>query len=135
METSSQTEERDLSRRFGFASLAVWASLGFLLEGAHALKLSAYLDQPLTRELLLWAHAHGVGLSLVVLAYAAVGITERSLRYGRALRRAAVLMPVAFALGIFAHSEADPGPSIWLVPVGALLLLYALFGITRSLRA
>jgi hypothetical protein len=127
--------EHDRARAFGFLSLTAWASLGFLLEGAHAFKLSAYLDHPLRRELLLWAHAHGVGLSLVVLAYAAVGINQRSARYGKALRTAAVVMPAAFALGIFGHSEADPGPSIWLVPVGALLLLYALINISRSLRA
>lgn len=127
--------EGQRARRFGFASLTIWASLGLLLEAAHAFKLSAYLDQPLRRELLLWAHAHGVGLSLVVLAYAALGITPRALRFGRPLRIAAVLMPAAFALGIFGHSEADPGPSIWLVPVGGLLLIYALAGITRSLRA
>jgi hypothetical protein len=72
---------------------------------------------------------------LVALAYAALGLNARSLRYGRALRLAALLMPTAFALAIFGHSEADPGPSIWLVPVGALALLYALFGVTRSLRA
>ncbi len=134
-EDPAVVSESERARRFGFASLTVWASLGFLLEAAHAFKLSAYLDQPLRRELLLWAHAHGVGLSLVVLAYAALGITPRSLRYGKPLRAAAVLMPAAFALGVFAHSEADPGPSIWLVPVGALLLIYALAGVTRSLRA
>jgi hypothetical protein len=132
---STQETERERSRSFGFLSLTLWASLGFLLEAAHAFKLSAYLDRPLRRELLLWAHAHGVGLSLVVLAYAAVGINARSVRYGKALRSAATLMPTSFALGIFGLSEADPGPSIWFVPVGALLLLYALINITRSLRA
>jgi hypothetical protein len=127
--------ERDTARQFGFRALTVWAGLGFVLESAHAFKLSAYLDQPLRRELLRWAHAHGVGMSLVVLAYAAVGVTSRSARYGKALRIAAALMPSAFALAIFGHSEADPGPSIWFVPIAALLLLYALFNISRSLRA
>jgi hypothetical protein len=135
MEDASLENEQLSARRFGFRALTLWASLGFLLEGAHAFKLSAYLDHALRRELLLWAHAHGVGLSLVVLAYAAVGITESSARYGRSLRAAAIVMPSAFALAIFGHSEADPGPTIWLVPVGALLLLYALFNISRSQRA
>ena len=134
-EDPAVSTERERSRRFGFASLTAWASLGFLLEAAHAFKLSAYLDQPLRRELLLWAHAHGVGLSLVVLAYAALGITPHSIRFGKPLRAAAVLMPAAFALGVLGHSEADPGPSIWLVPAGALLLIYALAGVTRALRA
>lgn len=125
--------EQARARRFGFLSLTTWASLGFGLEAAHALKLSAYLDQPLRRELLRWAHAHGVGLALVVLAYAALGVSERSERFGRWLRLGALLMPLGFGAGIFGHSEADPGPSIWLVPVGALLSLGALAGIVRTL--
>lgn len=134
MSDETQLEsERERCKRFGFASLTLWASLGFLLEAAHAFKLSSYLDHPLRRELLLWAHAHGVGLSLVVLAYAGLGLNRGSLRQAKPLRFAALIMPAAFALGIFGHGEADPGPSIWLVPVGALALLYGLFGVTRSL--
>lgn len=126
-------QERARARRFGFASLTAWATLGFALEAAHALKLSAYLDHPLRRELLLWAHAHGVGLALVVLAYAASGVHTGTARFGSLLRFASVLMPIGFALAVFGHSEADPGPSIWLVPVGALLVIAALFRIWRSL--
>jgi hypothetical protein len=125
--------ERDRSRRFGFVSLLVWMSLGFGLEGAHALKLSAYLDHPLRRELLVWAHAHGVGLALVVLAYAASGVSAGSARAGQALRAASVIMPAGFALGVLGHGEADPGPSIWLVPVGALLAIGALISVVRAL--
>jgi hypothetical protein len=125
--------EHARSRRFGFVSLALWMSLGFGLEAAHALKLSAYLDHPLRRELLVWAHAHGIGLALVVLAYAASGVSAGSLRAGKALRAASVLVPAGFALGVLGHGEADPGPSIWLVPVGALLAIGALIGVVRSL--
>ncbi len=133
---SALEQEKLRARRFGFASLAGWTSFGVLLEAAHALKLSSYLDQPLRRELLVWGHAHGVGLALVVLAYAALGVdTADSLRFGRRLRLVALLMPLSFVLAIFGHSEADPGPSIWLVPLLALLLVSALIGITRSLRA
>ena len=122
------------ARKFGFMSLTVWASAGFALELAHGFKLSAYLDQPLRRELLRLAHAHGVGMSLVVLAYAALGIVdERSLAHGKRLRGAALLLPLGFVLGSVATSESDPGLGIVLVPVGALLLLWALFGIVRSL--
>lgn len=128
-------QERLRARRFGFASLAGWASAGLCLEAAHGLKLSAYLDHPLRRELLVWAHAHGVGLSLVVLAYAAVGIdSDQALRFGPRLRLSALLVPLSLAFAIFGHAEADPGPSIWLVPPAALLLVSALLGITRGLR-
>jgi hypothetical protein len=126
-------QERARARRFGFFALTAWATLGFALEGAHALKLSAYLDHPLRRELLVWAHAHGVGLALVVLAYAATGVHAGTARFGSVLRAASVVMPLGFALAIFGHSEADPGPSIWLVPVGALLVIVALFGVWRRL--
>lgn len=130
----TSSDEAWSARFFGFASLLVWAVVGSALELAHGLKLSAYLDHPLRRELLRLAHAHGVGLSLVVLAFAAVGIVdERSRVHGRRLRIAAVLMPVGFLLSVFGHAEADPGPAIWLVPIGAAFLLVALVGVVRAL--
>jgi hypothetical protein len=129
-------QEQLRARRFGFAALTGWASAGLCLEAAHAFKLSAYLDHPLRRELLVWGHAHGVGLALIVLAYAALGSAgESALRHGPRLRLAALLLPLGFVLSIFGQSESDPGPAIWLVPAAALLLLSALIGITRALRA
>jgi hypothetical protein len=130
---SDLERERARTQRFGFAALAAWAALGFALEAAHALKLSAYLDHPLRRELLRWAHAHGVGLALVVLAAAASGLNEGAQRFVVWLRRGAVLMPLGFASSVFGHSEADPGPSIWLVPIGAFLTIGGLAGIARAL--
>jgi hypothetical protein len=122
------------ARRFGFASLFCWASVGLALETLHGFKLALYLDQAMRRELLRLAHAHGVGLSLVVLAYAAVGVVdERSLAHGKRLRAASVLVPVGFALSSVGTSESDPGVMIVLVPLGALLLLWALSGVWRSL--
>ncbi len=118
--------EKARARAFGFVSLFVWTSLGFALEAAHAFKLSAYLDQPQRRELLVWGHAHGVGLGLLVLAYAAVGSELATRRAGPLLRVGATLMPLGFVLGILHTSESDPGPAIWLVPVGALSLLLGL---------
>jgi hypothetical protein len=122
------------ARRFGFVSLLAWALLGFALELAHGFKLSSYLDQPMRRELLRLGHAHGVGISLVVLAYAALGIVDaRSLAHGKRLRAACLALPLGFVLGSVGTSESDPGLAIVLVPVGAVLLLWALVGIVRSL--
>lgn len=130
----TSSDEALSARRFGFASLLAWALFGSALELAHGLKLSAYLDHPLRREVLRLAHAHGVGLSLVVLAFAAVGVVgPRSRVPGRQLRAAAVLMPAGFALSVLGHAESDPGPAIWLVPVGVVLLVVALIGVLRSL--
>ena len=111
----------------------MWAFVGFTLEVAHGFKVALYLDHPLRRELLRLAHAHGVGLSLVMLAYAALGVVdERSLAHGKRLRVASLLIPLGFVAGCAGMSEADPGLGIALVPIGAALLLWALAGIARS---
>lgn len=113
------------SLRFGWTLLFVGALAGTALELAHAFKLAAYLDDPLTRLLLTLAHAHAVGLALVVLAHAHVGSDPRP-STGRMLRLGALLLPLGFALGAIAHPESDPSIGIVLAPVGALLVLVAL---------
>jgi hypothetical protein len=40
----------------------------------------------------------------------------------------------ACALCIFGQTETDPGPGIWLIPMGAVLLCASLFGIARAQR-
>ncbi len=136
MQLQDLERERARASSFGFCSLFIWALLGFSLEAAHAFKLSAYLDQPQRRELLVWGHAHGVGLALVLLAYAAVGVRDaRSVRAGRSLRFAAVAMPLGFTASAYNLSESDPGPAIWLVPVAAAALLWGLFEVARASRA
>ena len=128
---SAALEERRRScRRFGWSALGGWAVFGLGLEALHGFKVSAYLDEPLTRELLVLAHAHGVGLSLVVLAFGEAGAPlfgDRS-DHGAslALRAAALLVPLGFALSAIGHPEGDPGLPIWLVPPAALAAIYAL---------
>jgi hypothetical protein len=113
--------------RFGWTSLAAWALGGFGLELAHAFKLSMYLDDAATRSLLTLAHAHGVGLALVVLAFGAWGAPLHAhCGAGRLLRAGALFVPVGFALGPIGHTETDPGIGIALVPVGACAVLIAL---------
>ena len=41
-----------------------------------------------------------------------------------ALILAAILLPGGFLLGGFFTYDGDPGSGIWLVPIGALLMLY-----------
>jgi hypothetical protein len=121
------------ARRSGFALLFASACTGFVLEGAHALKLSAYLDVPLRRELLTWAHAHGVGLALVLLAYATAGVVDRATaKVARTLTIGCVLLPLGFLLSALDVHESDPGTAIVLVPVGALCVLRALFSVLRA---
>lgn len=124
--------EQGRTRRFGWTSLALWAALGFALEAAHGFKVDAYLGDELARMLLRLGHAHGVGLSLVVLVYGVSGVPVLSLRSGQALlagkllRVASVLVPAGFALSAFGHPEGDPSVAIFAVPLGALALLAAL---------
>lgn len=123
------THLRTSIARFGWSSLTLWAAAGMALEAAHAFKLSAYLDDELTRMLLRLAHAHGVGLALVVLLFGAYSphLGARVVAHVRApLFFAALALPLGFALGVVSHPEGDPGPGILLAPLGALALLYAL---------
>lgn len=136
--TQEHEAEQTRARRFGWASLLVWATLGTALEAAHGFKLAAYLNDELTRMLLRLGHAHGVGLSLVVLVYGLSAVPHLHLVQGRAplagrlLRIAAVTMPLGFALSAFGHPEGDPSVLIALVPLGALSLLLGLSLVVRD---
>lgn len=119
-----------LSARLGWTGLAAWAAVGLALEAAHGWKIAAYVDDALARELLRLAHAHGVGLSVVLILYGVSAAprlaSELALHLARALAAAAALLPAGFALGAIAHPEGDPGAGIVLAPIGAAVLLYAL---------
>lgn len=129
------SEHDDGAARFGWTSLALWAMAGVALEAAHALKLAEYLDDELARMLLRLAHAHGVGLSLVVIVFGAAAAPRMSASLARHLSRAlalaAIAMPLGFALGAIAHPEGDPSVGVFLVPIGALALIY---GLARTAR-
>jgi hypothetical protein len=119
---------------FGWIGLLVFVLLGILLEALHAWKSPAYLGVGNETRRLMWtlAHAHGVGLSLVHLGFAAtLGlVTEAALPKlelaSRALGWASVLIPLGFFLGGTVTYEADPGIGVFLVPFGAVALLIAL---------
>ena len=128
---ASPTEEH-AALRWGWLLLCVGALGGVVLESLHAFKSAVYLDDSLTRLLLTLAHAHAVGLALVVLAYAVAGAPwVASLRWpGRAIRFASASIPLGFALGAVGHPEGDPSWPIVLVPIGALALVAGLVRVT-----
>ena len=133
---ASQLRRRHLS--IGWQSLFFFALLGVALEAMHAFKLDAYLHPANeTRRLLLrLAHAHGLGLAMLHVAYA---FTASSLRAapklaGPCLTGALVAMPAGFLLGGLSHQGGDPGAGIALVPLGALLLLVAIASTARAVR-
>ena len=117
--------------RFGWVALAVYLSIGLVLEALHGFKVGWYLDVGAEnrRLLLTLGHAHGTLLGLLNLAFAA---TAGSLAAGRAqtvaswgLRSATILLPVGFLLGGAWLSGSDPSVSVLLVPLGGLALLVA----------
>lgn len=129
----------DRHLRFGWWSLFGFLSLGILLEVLHGFKLGWYLDanNEMRRLMLTLAHAHGTLLALVNIA---AGLTLRAVKgfelargYSLALLWGAALLPAGFFLGGIIIHDGDPGLGVLLVPVGALLLLYAIWGFARTL--
>ena len=129
--------------RFGWLGLLFWAVVGITLEGLHAFKSSAYLGVGTEVRRLMWtlAHAHGIGFSLVHVAFAAtIGLLFASaavsdvpksdqpklLLGSRLLGWASALIPGGFFLGGVVTYEGDPGVGVILVPIGAVLLVIAL---------
>jgi len=124
---------------WGWWSLAVFTTLGLVLEGAHGLKLGWYLDLSMaTRRLsLTLGHAHGTLLGLVNIAFAlslprAKLSATSAARASFALRAATVLMPLGFIVGGGIIYAGDPGLGIVLVPPAAALLVLAMVLIARG---
>ncbi len=127
--------------RFGWWSLLFWLTLGLGLEALHGFKLGWYLDvgHEMRRLMFTLAHAHGTLLALVHLA---AGFTLRLVpgctfkpAASSALFGAAVLLPLGFLLGGVVVYGGDPGPGVFLVPVGGLLLLYGVASAARSVSS
>jgi hypothetical protein len=132
-----RTSDRNL--RFGWWSLLVFLSLGGVLEILHGFKIGWYVDvgNDMRRLMFTLAHAHGTALALVNIA---AGLTARSIQrfelqpsVGASLIWAGMLFPVGFFLGGIVTYGGDPGLGVWLVPVAALLLFYAIIRIALDL--
>jgi hypothetical protein len=119
----------------GWISLATWIVFGLLIEGLIGFRSPGLLDDSVRREMFRLAHAHGTLLNLVLIA-AAICARLDLIRLGRAtslgLRTAVVLLPVGFLLAGLWHFKDDPGIAIFLVPLGAVLLLTTAFQIGYS---
>lgn len=126
--------------RFGWWSLLVFLSLGFVLETLHAFKAGLYLDVSNETRRLMWtlAHAHGglLGLVHVLFGLFLRSAPELAPRRPQAtsvcLMGASVLLPGGFFLGGVAFYGGDPGLGIVVVPAGAALLAAAIGGIARG---
>ena len=142
MEARPRSSTRALVRRhllFGWCALFGFALLGLALEAMHGFKVGWYLDvgNETRRLLLTLAHAHGVLIALVNLAFAA---TLRSLEEPEGmpwvaspcLISAGVLVPAGFLLGGLIVYGADPGLGIFLLPIGAALLIIGIAATARG---
>lgn len=127
--------------RFGWWALAVFLTLGIVLESMHGFKVGWYLDAGNEARRLTWtlAHAHGTLIALVNIVF---GLTLRVMEpepgpwvraASPALLASAVVLPAGFFLGGLVIYGGDPGLGILLVPAGALLLLVAV--VLTGLRA
>jgi hypothetical protein len=121
--------------RFGWWMLLVFVVLGLVLEGLHAFKSNDYLGVKNETRRLMWtlAHAHGTLLGVVNVLFALSvrllpewAARERGIA-SDCLRAATLLIPAGFFLGGVRIYSGDPGLGIILVPIGALLLILAVF--------
>jgi hypothetical protein len=132
-----------LHLRNGWLGLSLFVLLGIALEALHAFKVRAYLgvDNETRRSMWTLAHAHGVGLSLLQLGFAATlalgfeALTARLRLASRLLNWATLAIPAGFFLGGVVTYEGDPGLGVLLVPLGALLLMAAVLCVVSALFA
>jgi len=128
--------------RIGWWWLLVFAGLGLILETLHGFKVGAYLNVSNETRRLMWrlAHAHGTLLGAVNILFGLTlrtgqESTFRDLRtISVSLLGASVLLPLGFFLGGVQFYGGDPGLGVLVVPIGAVLLLAALFMIASGLR-
>ena len=139
-DTGSAVDYISRHLRFGWWSLLCFLSLGVVLELLHGFKAGLYLDVSNGTRRLMWtlAHAHGALLGLVHILYALClrlfpTMAERDPRpVSLCLIGASVLLPGGFFVGGVQFYGGDPGLGILLVPVGATLLLIAVFLVARG---
>lgn len=115
---------------WGWAGLFTWLAFGTALELLHGFKTPTYLEDAMRRELWTLAHFHGAMLSVVNVVYVRWSDNPTLSPAARrsasvALRAGSALLPLGFLLGGVAHYEGDPSLGIFLAPLGAVCVLFA----------
>ncbi|MEO1913453.1 MAG: hypothetical protein ABGW98_06305, partial [Myxococcales bacterium] len=103
--------------RFGWGQLLLFLVLGVVLEAMHGFKIGWYLNagEETRRMLLTLAHAHGVLLGIVNIAYGLTlqGLPGMASATGRfespLLMTASMMLPSGFLLGGLVTYGGDPG--------------------------
>lgn len=128
--------------RIGWSGLLLFLTLGIVLETLHGFKVGYFLDVSNQTRRFMWtlAHAHGTLLALVNLAFAmTVHLLPRWADKDKGLAStcllgATILMPAGFFLGGVFIYGGDPGLGIFLLPVGAVMLLVAVFKTATGIK-
>lgn len=143
-DNSDPVSKQRLVRRHllaGWIGLFAYLFLGIILETLHGIKADSYLGPHNTTRRLMWtlAHAHGTLFALVNIAFA-VSLNFLPSRHGKVLRFSSkallgglVILPLGFFLGGFWLFGGDPGVGVFLIPVGALLMLLGVGGVVMVL--
>ena len=138
---NKETEKTDVAKsfavrhmRFGWWSLLCFMSIGILLEALHGFKIDWYLNQNFETRRLMWTlgHAHGTLFSIIHIAFAAtlysISVQSKLLNIASAgLIAGGLLLPLGFFLGGIFLYGGDPGFGVFLAPVGAFCMLFAIF--------
>ena len=124
----------------GWVMLLIYLSLGMVLEAFHGFKVRWYVDLNNEMRRLMWtlAHAHGVLIGLIHIAFAATVHLRPEAQKQRPLASAClvlagVLLPGGFLLGGLVIHQGDPGIGVFLTPIGGLLLFAAVAITVRGL--
>jgi hypothetical protein len=128
--------------RVGWYFVALYLTMGLCLEVMHGFKVDWYLNvSNETRRLMFTlAHSHGTLLGILHIVFGLTlkgeGASEASWarRAGACLTGAAILLPGGFLLGGIVIYAGDPGRGVLLVPIGAVLLLFAVVTTALNLR-
>jgi hypothetical protein len=133
-------ELADRNLRLGWWLLLGWLALGIVLEVLHGFKLAWYLapEYDVRRLMFTLAHAHGTLLALINIAAGLTGRLVKGFALGPSAARSLVLanwlLPAGFFTGGVVIHDGDPGLGVWLVPVGAILLLHGVARVALDLR-
>lgn len=140
--TAKDAVDRSVRRHllFGWSWLTLFILLGLTLEALHAFKVGWYLDLDNATRRLMWtlAHAHGVLVGLVHLAFATTlhlrgEVTRLNAVASVCLVVAGLLLPFGFLLGGWVIHQGDPGVGVFLVPIGGAMLLAAVVSVVVDL--
>lgn len=139
MELEKQTKEQKSNPLVfqAFLGIVIWMSFGLLLEGFIGFRVPSYMSFPVRRELLQLAHTHGTLFSLILLAVAVSAKCELILPSKLAvlvLRIGSVLMPFGFLFGGIWLIKDEPNPTIFLAPLGGLLMIFGIVSILFTIN-